>query len=285
MNKAFGLVTAAVLLIGGATAAGAAEHAQRGGLPSLTLSPVEGPPGTTFAVSGLGCDEGRTVTVDTTASNQTSTTPSTDVEVVPALDGSWSVDLTVDHGSVPYQSVVIDAACSGGEFEDSAQTFRGVPPQAIGFEYQRAYFEVLPDPTMTLAPASGVAGSEFSVSGGTCSAFYEGMAQISDGTTDATVEPDVDGDWDTTFTVPDDAEVGDTITVMATCVTSEVPSFRSARRGESSNSFDYTPVVFTVTAEPTTPSTPAPTPTPTPSGGAVQADAATPTTATPTFTG
>lgn len=284
MRKTSVLLAAMLLIVGSATAAGAAEYAQRGDLEefALTLTPEEGPPGTTFTVSGEDCDSG-VVRVDTTDSTQTSTTPS-EADANPSQDGTWSVDLTVDAGSVPYQSVVVRAFCETLQSGRDAQTFRGGRPN--GFEYSPGYFEVLPDPTMTLDPTSGVAGSDFTVSGGTCSEYYDAMAEVTDGTTDKTVEPDPDGDWDTTFTVPDDAEVGDEITVMATCVTSDVVDFRGIRRGENGNpnNFDYTPVVFTVTAEPATPPAPTPTPTRKP-GGAVQAEAATPTTAKPTFTG
>ncbi len=280
MRKIAGVLAALLLLVGTASAAGATEYAQRGLQEefNLALTPDEGPPGTTFSVAGGECDGG-VVTVDTSRSTNASATPS-EVEVTPGQDGTWSVDLTVDHGSVPYQSVVVDAVC---EDQQSFRTFRRGDPSPKVLEYNSAYFEVLPDPTMTLTPMSGVAGSDFAVSGGTCADLYNSMAEVGDGTTDQTIEPDAEGDWDATFTVPDDAKVGDTITVQATCAGDGSDRVRGVRRGGRSTSFDYTPVVFTVTAEPATPSTPAsPKPAPT---GAVEAAAATPTTAQPTFTG
>lgn len=150
------------------------------------------------------------------------------------------------------------------------------------------------DPTLTLTPASGPAGSTFTVSGSGC-VDRDGGDMSVDVTAADTVEmmitttPDDAGDWSVDLTVPDDATEGDEITVDATCIESFLPvndqSFQSFRapQGQSIGQ-PYETATFTVTASPTT--TEATTTTEAPDDGDVDdATAAQPVQATPTFTG
>ncbi|WP_436794935.1 hypothetical protein [Actinospongicola halichondriae] len=284
MKKAVGALAGAAMFLGGAGVAGATEFAR--GVPAerppMTLSPETGVPGSSFTLSGADCTSGEVYVIAPGPYVQNSTP-----EAVVAPDGSWTAEFTLADNVGPDVTVRIEADCleSGGA-QSSASAFRGAQSENILFEYQTAYFTVVEDPTLTLSPESGEPGSTFTVSGGTCfNQFADEEVTVTAGgeTQELTANSD-DGTWSATFDVPDDAAIGSTIDVEATCAfpnyDDDLPTIRRAPSGEAQvDTFDYDTAVFTVTGETTT------TGGTTTATGAVGAAAATPTTATPTFTG
>ncbi len=278
MKKTVAACAASMVLFGTMSVAGAAEFAGPPTVPLMTLSPETGPEGTTFTVSGVDCGgdevrvEGREEYVDEHLRS-----------VAPEDDGSWSTTFTVSAGVDPGTTIRIEADCWDQSIQDVAQTFRG--DNGHQFSYPDEYFEVTPVRTMALDPESGPAGSSFEVRGGTCErGDADEEVTVDAGGDEKTVTPDVNGDWTATFVVPADAAIGSTIAVEATCAFSkfdDLPAIRRAPAGPQGPDFDYTGVVFTVTGETTTTQGT----TTTTAAGAVEATAATPTTATPTFTG
>lgn len=153
----------------------------------------------------------------------------------------------------------------------------------------------LEDPTLTLEPSSGPAGTMFSVSGTSCTPS-EGVETSVEVTAPDTVEgaaittPDETGAWSVDLTVPDDALAGDSIAVEATCSETHVQDlsyqgFRAPSGGTDTR--NYIDAQFTVTASPTTagPTTTEGTTTTIADGAVDEAEAAAPTIARPTFTG
>ena len=79
------------------------------------------------------------------------------------------------------------------------------------------------DPTLTLSPTTGFAGTTFTVSGTTCTGQDGGVMRVEVTAPDtdevtATATPNDAGDWSTTLTAPADAEDGDSIVVNAECI-------------------------------------------------------------------
>lgn len=167
-------------------------------------------------------------------------------------------------------------AAAGGEVEEPANT------------------------TMTLDPTSGPTGTVFTVSGSDCTPGDGGDMSVgvaAEGTVEGkkTATPNEAGDWSTTFTVADDVDPDTVIDVDANCIETfgqvEATAFQGVRAptGNGFVRFEYATAQFTVTATPATTEAPTTTAddttTTTEAPAEVDATAAEPTVAQPTFTG
>lgn len=105
------------------------------------------------------------------------------------------------------------------------------------------------DPTLTLSPSKGPAGTSVTISGSTCFPREGGQVLVAiPGTRETgppqTFAPEPNGDWSTTLTIADDVAEDDTIVIDGvSCV---------EFGGDADREDPYDPTTFTVTAAPTT---------------------------------
>ena len=113
---------------------------------------------------------------------------------------------------------------------------------------------------MTVDPTAGPPASTFEVSGDGCLGKGEDESRVEVSAPD-TVETGgtattTDGAWSLTLTVPDDAEAGATIDIDAICVITPMgeQAFQTVRGipNQEFTAFEYDRAQFTVTATPTT---------------------------------
>jgi hypothetical protein len=163
-------------------------------VPTITLDPTEGPPGTGVTATGSGWPAGHEVSVyweDGT------------VLATPTVD---------DSGNLVVSFVVPDAA--DGEYTID---FVGAPPDGDAYTIPAIFTVTAPSetpppeaqPTITLDPTEGPPDTEVTATGSGWSAGHEVSVYWEDGTELAATTVDDNGDLTVSFTVPDDAAEGE----------------------------------------------------------------------------